>query len=178
MISLWRNRVPEGIFSSSNRHWALGWSRSFTFQAKTRDGSHSTTYDVVSHTRFASARSFLPRNDAPTLGPSPSIQSAPWNSSLNRAEMFMSLANSQTRSGEAAMSISTVTPGAAAMSELTSPGFSLVYPHRSNQTISEVFRRDAGLKSVPMVQATGSSTTWVTPSGIPSSSANSLALPR
>ena len=144
MISRWRKRVPEGIFSSSNRHWALGWSRSFTFQAKILFGSQATTYDVVSHTRFASARSFLPRNDAPSRGPSPSSQSAPWNSSLNWAEMFMSLANSHTRSGEAAMSISTVTPGAAAMSELTSPGFSLVYPHRSNQTISEVSRRDAG----------------------------------
>ena len=40
---LCRSLVPPGIFSSSKRHFALGWSRSLTFQANTRGSSHSTT---------------------------------------------------------------------------------------------------------------------------------------
>ena len=98
-INRWRNLVPPGIFSSSNRHFALGSSRSFTFHAKTLGGSHSATHHLVSHSRFTSVRLFLPWNEAPFFGPSESIQSAPWNSLLNRAEMLISLTNSQTRSG-------------------------------------------------------------------------------
>ena len=119
-INRCRSLVPLGIFSSSNRHLALGLSLSFTFQANTFGLSHLTTHDLVSHSLFTSVRLFRPRKEAPRRGSSESIHSAPWNSLLNSAEMLISLTRSQTTSGEAAMSISTVTPGPSAMRLSTS----------------------------------------------------------
>ncbi len=46
------------------------------------------------------------------------------------------------------------------------------------EVISSGGRRLATLKSVPLVYATGSSAAWVTPSGIPSSSAASFSRAR
>src|SRR4029450_3626197 len=150
IVTCCRNRVPLPSGSSSKRHWALGCAGSLTFQASTQGGSQVTMYDVVSHSLPPSCR-FLPTKAVPTRGLSVLIQVAPRNSVLKRAGRLISLTNSQTRVGVAAMSTSTVTPGPAASRERPSRGCALVSPQRSNQVMAEAGRRVAGVKSVPCV---------------------------